>query len=106
MHTCDNRACVNPAHLELGTQQKNLKDMVARGRQNLTVRYGAFANHKLSDTDVMYIKSHYVRGLNQTQRGNAVELASRFNVTRNLIQKIAQGVVRARGTICESAAAV
>lgn len=32
MHTCDNRRCVNPAHLELGTQKQNLVDMALRGR--------------------------------------------------------------------------
>jgi hypothetical protein len=31
-HTCDYRRCCNPAHLRLGTQAQNLKDMQLRWR--------------------------------------------------------------------------
>ena len=31
-HSCDNPCCVNPSHLEYGTQAENVQDIVNRGR--------------------------------------------------------------------------
>lgn len=36
MHSCDNRACFNPQHLSIGTQQQNIVDAENKGRM---VRY-------------------------------------------------------------------
>lgn len=34
LHSCDNRPCVNPAHLSAGTRKQNMVDAGSRGRMN------------------------------------------------------------------------
>lgn len=38
MHSCDVPACVNPAHLSLGTQRENVHDAMRKGRRRVSQR--------------------------------------------------------------------
>jgi hypothetical protein len=42
LHRCDNRMCVNPSHLFVGTQADNLDDMYEKGRAPARDRRGVF----------------------------------------------------------------
>lgn len=54
LHRCDNRRCINPAHLFLGTNTDNTADRNAKGRQ---ARGEGHARAKLTADDVRAIRS-------------------------------------------------
>jgi hypothetical protein len=57
-HTCDNRWCINPDHILIGTYKNNAEDMVLRGRYKTVFIPGEkHPNAKLSVVDAKEIKS-------------------------------------------------
>lgn len=82
-HTCDIRACVNPAHLFLGTQQDNQTDMVKKDRQ---AKGEAHGRKKLSEKNVIVIKHMLKEGIHQRK------IAKRYGLTQAAISLINVGV--------------
>ncbi len=64
LHKCDNRKCVNPAHLVMGTPAENSLDMVSKNRQAKGERIRI---SKLTTADVLEIKRLLSDGLMQTK---------------------------------------
>lgn len=71
LHSCDNPACVNPAHLALGSNQDNVTDMMKKGRHvsGGTYREGDYergeGHHaaKLTEDDVRAIRADRDSGM-------------------------------------------
>lgn len=84
-HKCDNRCCVNPEHLFLGTSKENMQDKVSKGRANMPHGEKSWKS-LLSEEDVRHIivlcskSSLYER-----------EIAEQFGVSRSCISQISQG---------------
>lgn len=76
-HKCRNRNCVNPEHLETGTQAENCAD---RERDGTTARGERSGNAKLTEEQVLEIRNR----VNYTQS----ELAEEFGVSDTLIGNI------------------
>lgn len=77
-HHCDNRGCVNPDHLTVGTHWDNVNDMVERGR-------GASFKRTLSAEQVRAIRMD-----TRTQTAIAAE----YGVAQPTISKIKRGIQR------------
>jgi hypothetical protein len=85
-HRCDNRACVNPAHLFLGTHRDNTADMIAKGRKNqASVAGTANPRARLTEDQVREIRAELRRGVGPT------ELGKRYGVGHGTITSIKSG---------------
>ena len=71
-HKCRSRNCVNPEHLETGTQRENMNDKIRDGT----------LSHKLTEEQVRQIK---------TRTGSGEVIAKEFGVTRQTINNIRSG---------------
>lgn len=75
MHSCDNRNCINPDHLILGTQKQNCQDKLAKGRPN-----GGGARKALTSEQVAAIRADCVT--------DQYVLAKKYNVSQPTINNV------------------
>lgn len=83
-HKCDNRSCVNPDHLFLGTHLDNHRDKERKGRGN-QVRGEKHYMAKLTEKDVLTIRASKGRVMQK-------DLASKFNIHPTTISHIWRGI--------------
>lgn len=90
-HQCDNRRCVNPRHLFLGTQGDNLADMRAKGRQSRGPSHGdktrgeGNGSAKLTACAVLSLRRRHAAGETQTS------LAREYGVTQASVSAACRG---------------
>lgn len=84
-HACDNKACVNPAHLLPGTVRDNTQDAADR---NLLPSGEAHWNCRLSNSAIQELKTLRARG------ATYAELGERFGVSRQHASRIVRGTRR------------
>jgi hypothetical protein len=82
LHKCDNRKCINPDHLFLGSIEDNMKDKVEKGRQG---RGSVYKTAKVTEKQVLVIRNLKKSGfLNK-------ELASLFPMSVRHMARITSG---------------
>lgn len=85
LHRCDNRLCVNPAHLFVGTHDANMHDMRDKGRRRGLLVGSALRNTPLTERDIPIICT--LAHIGCTHK----EIAGRYGVKEPAIWKIVNG---------------
>jgi len=75
LHRCDVPACVNPAHLFLGTQTDNMRDMRKKKRGNIGEKNG---RSRLTVTAVKTIRKSYANGIQREVIAEQFSIAPKY----------------------------
>lgn len=85
LHACDNRRCVNPNHLFLGTDVDNVRDAQAKGRR--TPKWGEYNGQaRVNSEQVAMIRKRYSDG-GVTQQELATEYGIAMGTVSNILSR-------------------
>ena len=86
LHHCDNRLCVRPDHLFLGTPRDNVIDMMKKGREKMPGNFKKGVpniRRKLSEEIVRLIRKEYIETLTSYSK-----LAKKYNIAKTPIANL------------------
>lgn len=86
LHRCDNRCCVNPDHLFIGTQAENMADMVRKGR-SAKQKGEAHPGAKIDEKTALHIFEQAKKGQLSQRKIAAMFCISQANVSSILNRK-------------------
>ena len=86
-HTCDVRACVNPAHLYEGTRKQNMADCTARGRHNKPIGQAHWCA-KVTDAQVVAMRALTAQGWTRKALGDL------YGINPATVSRIVRGIWR------------
>lgn len=82
LHSCDNRGCVNPLHLRVGTQRENMRDRELRGRRKRP------AGELNGNASLDNATAEELRALAQSGIYTDVLVGEMFGVSRHVVRRI------------------
>jgi hypothetical protein len=89
MHKCDNPACVNPDHLEGGTQAKNILDMWHKGR-------GVARKHTREQSPLTRYSREQLQAVQELRDSGLTQtkIASITGISQSHVSRILNGAVK------------
>jgi hypothetical protein len=85
LHSCDNRRCVNPAHLRVGTTLDNMRDRMAREGYRTVARGAAHGGAKLTEEAIRAIRALSAQGVSSRR------VAKRFGIAKSTVLRVVRG---------------